>query len=154
MVRYVAFDPNTALRQGHSDIISRFKSRCSPRGRFDPVARLCVRGCLRACLSGCVVVVICGCVWVRLGRARYEVRYFPFEEGPIGKDETFDLVLTSPPFFDLEIYVSDRGEDRQSSSDYPTFQGWLDGFLFPSMRKAWGKLVPGGHMVRDCGMPA
>ena len=85
-------------------------------------------------------------------RTSFEVRYFPFEEGPIREEEVFDLVLTSPPFFDLEIYVSNNTVDRQSCTDYPTFVGWLEGFLFPSMAKAWSKLVQGGHMVRSNGV--
>jgi hypothetical protein len=82
-----------------------------------------------------------------LVRHSIEVRPNAFEEGPIREDEVFDLVLTSPQFFDLE---SDPSESRQSHSGYPTLAGWLEGFLFPSMAKAWSKLVPGGHMVCMC----
>ena len=46
---------------------------------------------------------------------RFEVRYLPFEAAVIG-DETFDLVFTSPPFFDLEVYSSGDAavDDKQS----------------------------------------
>lgn len=37
-----------------------------------------------------------------------------------------DLVLTSPPYFDLEVYAH---EDTQSIKDMPTYQDWADGFL-------------------------
>jgi hypothetical protein len=80
----------------------------------------------------------------------FEVRYHPFESGPLADEEHFDLVLTSPPFFDLEIYVSDKADDRQSYKDHPTLDRWLHGFLFFSMKKAWAHLVDGGHMVLCC----
>ncbi len=36
------------------------------------------------------------------------------------------LVLTSPPYFDLEVYAH---EDTQSITNTPTYQDWADGFL-------------------------
>jgi 16S rRNA G966 N2-methylase RsmD len=37
-----------------------------------------------------------------------------------------DLVLTSPPYFDLEVYTH---EQTQSISNTPTYQDWADSFL-------------------------
>jgi 16S rRNA G966 N2-methylase RsmD len=37
-----------------------------------------------------------------------------------------DLVLTSPPYFDLEVYAH---EDTQSIKNLSTYQEWADGFL-------------------------
>jgi 16S rRNA G966 N2-methylase RsmD len=37
-----------------------------------------------------------------------------------------DLVLTSPPYFDLEVYTH---EQTQSITNTPTYQDWADGFL-------------------------
>lgn len=37
-----------------------------------------------------------------------------------------DLVLTSPPYFDLEVYTH---EPTQSITTTPTYQDWADGFL-------------------------
>jgi len=37
-----------------------------------------------------------------------------------------DLVLTSPPYFDLEVYAH---EDTQSIKNMPAYQDWADGFL-------------------------
>ncbi len=37
-----------------------------------------------------------------------------------------DLVLTSPPYFDLEVYAH---EDTQSIKNLTTYQDWADGFL-------------------------
>src|SRR5690606_9365845 len=55
-----------------------------------------------------------------------------------------DLVFSSPPFFDLEIY-SDSVED--SYKKYNQESSWYDGFLIPSLRKAASLLIKGGHMV-------
>lgn len=43
------------------------------------------------------------------------------------KDEFFDLIFTSPPYFDTEVYSSNK---NQSSVKYKTYKEWLDGFLF------------------------
>ena len=43
---------------------------------------------------------------------------------------TFDLVFTSPPFFDTEIY---RVNDFTQSSRFCDETDWLDGFLFPAV---------------------
>jgi 16S rRNA G966 N2-methylase RsmD len=40
----------------------------------------------------------------------------------------FDLILTSPPYFDLEVYID---EDTQSIKGCDTYQMWLDRFLKP-----------------------
>ena len=37
-----------------------------------------------------------------------------------------DMVLTSPPYFDLEVYAH---EDTQSIKNMPTYQDWANGFL-------------------------
>jgi hypothetical protein len=41
------------------------------------------------------------------------------------KDELFDMILTSPPYFNLELYTS--GE--QSIIKYPTWDDWVDKWL-------------------------
>ncbi len=56
----------------------------------------------------------------------------------------YDLVFSSPPYFDLEIY--DSGP-MQSAVKYPEISAWFDGFLAPSLRKAFAHLITGGHMA-------
>ena len=55
-----------------------------------------------------------------------------------------DIAFTSPPYFSKEIYSDD---DTQSWKRYPTYDGWLDGFLTRMIEKCWDVLKPGGHMV-------
>lgn len=52
----------------------------------------------------------------------------------------FDMVLASPPFFDLEIYG--QGQDQaQGPSD------WVSGWLVPCLEKAICSLRAGGYLV-------
>lgn len=51
----------------------------------------------------------------------------------------FDLVATSPPYWDLEAYPG--------SGDLGTEQEWIDDFLKPLFRHAWRALRKGGVLV-------
>lgn len=57
-------------------------------------------------------------------------------------NEQFDLVFTSPPYFDLEVYTS--SSDKTQSSKYKQEQLWFDNFLKPSLIKAYAHLKYGG----------
>jgi 16S rRNA G966 N2-methylase RsmD len=59
-------------------------------------------------------------------------------------DDTYDLIFTSPPFFDLEIY-----EDKtvQSISKYNSLNKWLNGFLYPSLRICYRALEKKGVLA-------
>lgn len=74
---------------------------------------------------------------------RFKVVCAPFEDALLG-GQKFDLVFTSPPFWDLEIYSD---EDTQSTKRYDTYESWRMNFLFPMLAKAWSALERGGHMV-------
>ena len=55
-----------------------------------------------------------------------------------------DLVFTSPPYFNIEHY---DGSSSQSYRKHPKLDAWLEAFLFEAIRRAWGALRVGGHMV-------
>ena len=59
-------------------------------------------------------------------------------------DKKFDLVFTSPPYFDLERYTT---EDNQSWKRYKKLDAWLEGFLFKSIEKAWNHLEKNGYLI-------
>lgn len=59
-------------------------------------------------------------------------------------DVEFDLVFSSPPFFDLEIYSQSEGD---SLVNYNTVEKWYNDFLIVSVKKAAEWLIKGGHMV-------
>lgn len=52
-----------------------------------------------------------------------------------------DVVLTSPPYFDLEIY---SGEETQCYSKYESYESWRDGWLFPLIDTGINALNEGG----------
>lgn len=66
----------------------------------------------------------------------------PFETAEL-PEGTYDLVITSPPYFDLEVY-SDEPTQSINNRDLST---WFDNFLIASLIKAWNVLERGGHMV-------
>ena len=58
-------------------------------------------------------------------------------------DETFDLVFTSPPYFDLEIY----SENKHQSHHHGSLQDWYNNFLMVSIKKSWNVLDINGVMA-------
>ena len=78
----------------------------------------------------------------------YEIITEPFERSE-KRNEMFDLIFTSPPYFDFETYVS---SDKitcitQSIMNYPKLNDWIINFLFTSLYKCWDYLIIGGNMV-------
>lgn len=59
----------------------------------------------------------------------YTVIKSPFEKVKL-KENTYDFVFTSPPFFKLEIY-----EDSETQSSSYNLEEWKKKFLFPSIEK-------------------
>lgn len=78
---------------------------------------------------------------------KYEIIMEPFEKSKI--NEKFDLICTSPPYYDFETYIpSDQIESiTQSIVNYPKFNDWMINFLFTSLNKCWNYLIPNGNMV-------
>ncbi len=70
------------------------------------------------------------------------IKYIPFEESKIV--EKYDLIFTSPPFFDIEIYSDD---ENQSISKYPEFENWLRKWLTPMISKMWDCLKDNGYLA-------
>ena len=56
----------------------------------------------------------------------------------------FDLVFSSPPFFDLEVYSN---ASANSLVKYKGEDGWFNGFLMPSIYKAIEYLTEDGYLV-------
>ena len=60
------------------------------------------------------------------------------------KNITFDLVYTSPPYFDLEIYTD---KSPQSTSNYSEEDQWFNLFLKVALKNAWNLLQDNGVMA-------
>jgi 16S rRNA G966 N2-methylase RsmD len=67
----------------------------------------------------------------------------PFEDFQ-PKSNFFDLVFTSPPYFDKELYSK---EETQSYKRYPKYNEWLDKFLKPMIVKSHDSLKKNGYMI-------
>ena len=76
-------------------------------------------------------------------KSKYVVLEDGFETAEI-KENDFDIVFTSPPFFDKEIYST---ETKDSVILYNNVELWFENFLMFSLRKAYEHLIKGGHMV-------
>lgn len=59
-------------------------------------------------------------------------------------DTKFDLVFSSPPFFNLEIYSNALPD---SLIQYTNVDVWFSNFLMPSIRKSLKYLTPNGYLV-------
>lgn len=75
----------------------------------------------------------------------------PFETAEI-PDKKYNLIFTSPPYFDLEIYSDKDGQSlktaeiKTTKERSNTFENWFEDFLMTSLLKAWKFLQPGGWM--------
>jgi hypothetical protein len=58
---------------------------------------------------------------------------------------SIDAVLYCPPYFDMEIYPDNSG--NQSIDKYPTYDKWLEGYLFPTLKLCSIVLKRGGKMA-------
>lgn len=76
--------------------------------------------------------------------ARYIMIKDGFESAKLPVGIKYDLVFSSPPFFDLETY-SDAKEDSLQKN--PTAEQWFTNFLIPAVTKAHRYLELGGHMI-------
>jgi len=74
---------------------------------------------------------------------RYRIYYNPFETAQLIDDE-FDIVFTSPPYFDVESYSTDK---TQSSVRYNNYHLWKNRFMFTSIDKSWNVLKKGGYLA-------
>lgn len=114
---YVGIDPNSALHPSYESLLAdirRFDER--PGGARHRTLRM-IKGCAES------------------------VDYAPLVAEFAADKGGFDLVLTSPPYFDAEQYT---GEGTQSCVRFKSLQTWRDGFLFPMLRKSIGALRRGG----------
>lgn len=57
---------------------------------------------------------------------------------------TFDLVFTSPPYFDKEKYFDEIG---QCWKDYPELDSWAKNYLTPTLKKACDHLRESGKVI-------
>lgn len=64
----------------------------------------------------------------------------PAEVGLESLHQEYDMILTSPPYYNLEIY----SDENTQSHNYGSYEAWVDKFLRPVITMAISKLVSGG----------
>lgn len=86
-----------------------------------------------------------GAALERLSGHRFTVSISPqgSEHGGPG-GTSFDLVFTSPPYFNTERYFEEPG---QCWRDYPKWEQWKGSYLRPTVETAKAVLRPGGKLV-------
>lgn len=58
--------------------------------------------------------------------------------------DTIDLSFSSPPYFDLEVYTQ---EETQSIMKYPEYQGWINGYMKPTLENIYKYTKKGGYHI-------
>lgn len=77
-----------------------------------------------------------------LDKDKYKIEKIGFEDLKVEK-EYYDLVFTSPPFFDLEKYSNNPD---QSHIKFNNLEDWIINFMYPLIKKSIYALVSGGHL--------
>ncbi len=67
-----------------------------------------------------------------------------FLDIPLEKEEPFDIVFSSPPFFTLEKYSQ---YNANSITKYSNEQKWIDDFFIKSLIKCYNHLKKDGHIL-------
>ncbi len=75
---------------------------------------------------------------------RYNIINLPFEDTKL-ENNTYDLVFTSPPFFDLEIYETDN--INQSVKRYTNIDDWFNKFMAQCIDMSIKALQKNGHLA-------
>jgi hypothetical protein len=75
--------------------------------------------------------------------SEYQVSVRPFAVAP-GTPEQADIVVTSPPYWDLEDYPAEGGE---AGRRHRTYDNWVSGFYRQYLRDAWSSVAPGGVLA-------
>lgn len=69
---------------------------------------------------------------------------FHEHEAYCARKGTFDVVFTSPPYFNREAYSEDQ---NQSYKKFGAYESWRDTFLAQTLKNAWDALAPGRYLL-------
>jgi hypothetical protein len=84
-------------------------------------------------------------VYQKIGKPKkFKLHPWCAEETQIELQDEFDLIFTSPPYFDKEKY---NQSPLQSYQMYKKFDDWMEKFLFKTIELRTKNLKSGGHLV-------
>ena len=75
---------------------------------------------------------------------KYNLVTMPIEEYNLTGIEKPDMIITSPPFFDMEHYSESA---TQSERRYPSYDVWKTKFLYSLLKRCYIYLEVGGHFI-------
>lgn len=75
-------------------------------------------------------------------KCRFFIQPFETAEVPYGY---YDLAVTSPPYFDLEVYG--KGKDQSIAKGRNTYSLWLENFYYPYLKNTAFAVRSGGKIV-------
>jgi hypothetical protein len=78
---------------------------------------------------------------------KFRVEKCPYEDARLGP-ELFDIAITSPPYYDTEVYTSDT---TNSANRYKSFAQWVEGFYRPLILATMARLRPGACFLLNIG---
>lgn len=73
----------------------------------------------------------------------YNMRVEKAESMTLREDDKFELIFTSPPYFDYEIYSKHASQSIHNRN----YEEWKNNFLFEAITKSFSHLVDGGYMI-------
>ncbi len=76
--------------------------------------------------------------------AEKDIEFFNLPAEDVKFEEKFDLIFTSPPYFDIERYSKDK---TQSWMKYKKKDDWMQNFLCKTIGNFWENLEIGGHLI-------
>lgn len=76
-----------------------------------------------------------------------KIHKIPFEDAVL-RSKYYDFALTSPPYFDTEIYSDEK---TNSLNRYKTFNDWCEGFFLPLIENTMNALKPEGVFILNIG---
>lgn len=77
------------------------------------------------------------------------LKRIPFEDFK-SAEQSYDMIFTSPPYFDTEKYAYDK---KQSWIRYRDYDKWVDKFLTPFIKKSHLYLRKGCYFILNVGSP-
>ena len=77
---------------------------------------------------------------------KFHVHNCPYEDVQV--DGLFDIALTSPPYYDTEVYSESESD---SAHRYRTFRDWVEGFFHPLILHTMERLKPKACFLLNLG---